>query len=1028
MSIFSKVIKTVFGTKFNKDLKTLLPYVDEINNCYAELLDLSDQEIKDKFLSLKNNFHNLIKKTKSKFIEEGIDNELIDDKLYILEKEYLDKHMVEVFAIVKDVSRRLCNKKYTVMGQELEWNMIPYDVQLIGGVVLHQGKIAEMKTGEGKTLVSTLAIVLNSLTGRGLHVITVNDYLAERDSQWMEILYNFLGLSVGCILNQMDPLQRKEMYACDITYGTNSQFGFDYLRDNMASSIESQVQRGHAYAIVDEVDSVLIDEARTPLIISGQIESQRDEQYTEWKSTVESLIKKQKNHLNSMLDDVEELLEKDKTEAGKIMLLAQRGSPKIKKLLKFYQQSGIKQLIGQVESEYIREKKIQELDEELYFSIDEKSNVIDLSDKGREFLSPDHPEHFIIPDLGESFHAIEKKYSDSNEIALEKEKIQVLHSERSERIHAINQLLRAYSLFEQDVEYIVQDGKILIVDQHTGRVMHGRQFSDGMHQAIEAKENVAIQRETQTVATITIQNYFRMYEKLSGMTGTALTESVEFMQIYKLEVVEIPTNQPIQRIDHEDLIYKTRQEKYKAIIDKIGELYAKGQPILVGTTSVEESEVLAKMLKSTKLPHNVLNAKQHQREAEIVTRAGLKNSITISTNMAGRGTDIKLGEGVLDLGGLFILGTGRHESRRIDLQLRGRAGRQGDGGDSEFYLSLEDNLMRLFGSDRISKVMDTLGIQEGEVITHSMITKSIERAQKKIAAMNFASRKNIIEYDDVMNYQREVVYNRRNFSLHEEDISIELNHILKEYIDDLIEEHCSDSDSNSWDFQSFKTEILNIFSLELKDDIQNTSKNSLRDTIIKGTSEIISFKKDNVNEKLFDHFQRFIILRTIDKEWQDHLYMMDQLREGISLRAYGQKNPLVEYKHEGFAMFESMMKSTNAETLKRIFRTDISNLSNSTPMKHTAQPKNIQTKSDSNILANINTPQSESSSSSAPPDFLAKPNAPMAPNQKRQPVIVDKKIGRNDKVTIQKGTETKTIKYKKAEQFINDGWQIINPS
>jgi len=564
------------------------------------------------------------------------------------------------------------------------------------------------------------------------------------------------------------------------------------------------------------------------------------------------------------------------------------------------------------------------------------------------------------------------------------------------------------------------------VDQHTGRVMHGRQFSDGMHQAIEAKENVTIQRETQTVATITIQNYFRMYEKLSGMTGTALTEATEFMQIYKLDVIEIPTNQPIQRIDHEDLIYKTIKEKYKAVVGKITELYREGQPVLVGTTSVEESEVLSRMLNSVKLPHNVLNAKQHQREAEIVARAGLKNSITISTNMAGRGTDIKLGEGVLDLGGLFILGTGRHESRRIDLQLRGRTGRQGDKGDSEFYLSLEDNLMRLFGSDRISKVMDTLGIKEGEVITHSMITKSIERAQKKIEAMNFASRKNIIEYDDVMNYQREVVYNRRNFSLHEEDISIELNHIIEEYVDDLMEEYCSDSNPDNWGFHSFKTEILNTFSLELKDNDQINNTNTLKNAIIKGTSQIISFKKDNVDEALFDHFQRFIILRTIDKEWQDHLYMMDQLREGIGLRAYGQKNPLVEYKREGFAMFESMMKSTNTETLKRIFRTDISSLSKSTPMSHSNQPKNIQTKRDSNILANINTPPSRSSSST-PPDFLNKQSTPMAANQKRQPITVDKKIGRNDKVTIKKGSETKTIKYKKVEQFINDGWQIIDP-
>ena len=1024
MLFFSKVINKVFGNKSEKDLKVLLPYLDEINSHYDKLSTLKDDDLKNKFQKIKKDFLELINSNKKDFINQKLNNQDIDDKLYELEKKYLDDRMCEVFAIVKDASRRLCKQKYFVMDQEVVWDMIPYDVQLIGGIVLHQGKIAEMKTGEGKTLVSTLAIVLNAITGRGLHVITVNDYLAERDSQWMGILYDFLGLSVGCILNQMDSQKGKEMYTKDITYGTNSQFGFDYLRDNMASNVENQVQRGHAYAIVDEVDSVLIDEARTPLIISGQIESQKDEQYTQWRSTIEALLQKQKSYLNTLLSDVDELLEKDKKEAGKRMLLAQRGTPKLKKLLKLYQKQGTKQLIGQVESDYLRDKKLHELDEELYFSIDEKSNIIDLSEKGREFLSPSNPENFIIPDLGEVFDDIEKKFTDASEIAKEKEKIQALHSERGERIHAINQLLRAYSLFEKDVEYIVQDGKVLIVDQHTGRVMHGRQFSDGMHQAIEAKEGVAIQRETQTVATITIQNYFRMYEKLSGMTGTALTEAAEFMQIYKLDVIEIPTNASIERTDHEDLIYKTKKEKYKAIIDKIYDLYNKRQPILVGTTSVDESEVLSRLLKTAKLPHNVLNAKQHQREAEIVARAGLKNSITISTNMAGRGTDIKLGEGVKDLGGLFILGTGRHESRRIDLQLRGRAGRQGDKGDSEFYLSLEDDLMRLFGSERIAKVMDTLGIKEGEVITHAMITKSIERAQKKIEAMNFASRKNIIEYDDVMNYQREVVYNRRNFSLHEEDISIELNQIIQEYVDDLIDECCSDNNIENWDFPYINNEVLNTFSLDIKSDSSIGNVNSLKNIIIEGSSKIIKFKKEYFDEKMFEQFQRFIILRTIDKEWQDHLYMMDQLREGIGLRAYGQKNPLVEYKHEGFAMFESMMKRTNTETLKRIFRTDISNLSQR-PMHHTQQPKNIQTKRDQNILANMNKPPAQPDQVSAQPNFLNMPRKPIVPNQKREPLRADKKIGRNDRVTIKKGSETKTIKYKKVQQFINDGWQLI---
>ena len=1020
MSIITKVITKVFGNKSEKDLKKIKPFIQEINKKYSELSDLSDSQLKDKFQSIKEKFNQLINNSKNEFSKQKLKNEEIDNKLYDLEKIFLNDHMTEVFAIVKDASRRLCGTKYNVMDQEIEWNMIHYDVQLIGGIVLHNGNIAEMKTGEGKTLVSTLPIVLNAIPARGVHIITVNDYLAQRDSQWMGLLFNFLGLSVGCVLNQMDNQTSKEMYSRDITYGTNSQFGFDYLRDNMAVSVENQVQRGHVFAIVDEVDSVLIDEARTPLIISGQIESQRDEQYTQWRPSVESLIKVQTKYVNEMLADIDDLLESDKIEAGKRMLLAQRGTPKNKKLLKLYQQQGIKQLISKVESEYIRDKKIPELDEELYFSIDERSNIIDLSDKGREYLSPEDSENFVIPDLGEAFHKLEKEFKDDKKLSIEKEKLQVVHSERSEKIHAINQLLRAYSLFEKDVEYIVQDGKVLIVDQHTGRVMHGRQFSDGMHQAIEAKENVTIQRETQTVATITIQNYFRMYEKLAGMTGTASTEAAEFMQIYKLDVIEIPTNDPIQREDEEDLIYKTKNEKLKAIIEKIQELNHKGQPVLVGTTSVDESEVLSRMLRAAKIQHNVLNAKQHQKEAEIVARAGLKNSITISTNMAGRGTDIKLGEEVKELGGLFILGTGRHESRRIDLQLRGRSGRQGDLGASVFYLSLEDNLMRLFGSDRIAKVMDTLGLKEGEVITHSMITKSIERAQKKIEAMNFGSRKNIIEYDDVMNYQRDIVYTRRNYSLHEEEVSLELKQIISEYLDDILDEYCGEKNSENWDFHGLNVDILNTFSLDFKFDHSIENCDKIKDMIIKETDKIIEFKKSNYNEEFFDQFQRFVILRVIDKEWQDHLYMMDQLREGINLRAYGQKNPLVEYKHEGFAMFEEMMKNTNRETLKRIFRTDLSNVVNQS-MQNSVQPSNIQTQKNQNILSGLNQ-KSQSSNQEKKPDYLTRGPSPEVPNQKRQPIKSDKKIGRNDKVTLQKGSESITIKYKKVQKYINEGW------
>ncbi len=998
MAIFEKIITSIFGTKSVKDLKLLGPIVKDINEIYDTLSKLEDDELKSRFMAIKKSLHDLISKNKKVYIKEYKDENKVDDLLYNDEKEFLDNHMLEVFAIVKESSRRLAGKKYNVMGQSMEWNMVHYDVQLIGGIALHQGKIAEMKTGEGKTLVSTLPIILNALNGRGVHIVTVNDYLAQRDSEWMGVLYKYLGLSVGCILDQMDSLERKEMYSRDITYGTNSQFGFDYLRDNMAVSIDNQVQRGHVFAIVDEVDSVLIDEARTPLIISGVVNSQQNEQYTIYRTAVETLIKKQSQLINELLSDIDSLLESDKDEAGRRLLLASRGTPKNGKLLKLFQRQGTKQLATKVESDFIRDKKLSELDEELYFSIDERSSIVDLSDKGRKFLSPDDPENFVIPDIGEEFHKIESNLKNEKEIAVEKEKLQSLHSERSEKIHTINQLLKAYSLFEKDVEYIVQEGRVLIVDKHTGRVMHGRQFSDGMHQAIEAKEKVAIQRETQTVATITIQNYFRMYEKLAGMTGTAKTEAAEFMEIYKLDVIEIPTNQPISRKDHEDLIYKTRTEKYNAVIDRIKELYNAGQPVLVGTTSVEESETLSKMIKKTKLPHNVLNAKQHQKEADIITRAGYQNAITISTNMAGRGTDIKLGDGVKDVGGLFILGTGRHESRRIDLQLRGRSGRQGDVGESVFYLSLEDNLMRLFGSDRIAKVMDRMGLKEGEVITHSLVTRSIERAQKKVEAMNFGGRKNIIEYDDVMNYQREIVYDRRNHALHKEDISDELNQIIAEYIEDEISVYCP-GNQNDWDTDGLNLELLNTFGLDISlKEIYNNNEH-LKKSINEEVKSMLSFKKDNFDTELFNNFQKFVILKTIDQKWQDHLYTMDQLREGIGLRAYGQKNPLIEYKQEGFAMFESMMIDTNKETLKRIFRTDLSSIGQNS-LNQTQRATNIKTKSNVNILSAIanqkspgNTGSLSSSQGSISPGSS---NLNVPPQNTRQPIRSEKKIGRNE--------------------------------
>ena len=985
MSVFGKIVTKIFGRKSDKDLKTLYPFVDEINAIYPSFETLSDDDIKQRFQSIKDDLKLKIKSSKATFIAEGLIDSDLDDEILKVEQTFLDDSMAEVFAIVKDVSRRLDGTIFKMMGIEETWRMVHYDVQLIGGVVLHQGRIAEMKTGEGKTLVSTLPIVLNAITGRGVHVITVNDYLAERDSQWMGILFNFLSLSVGCILNQMGSEDRHKMYDCDITYGTNSQFGFDYLRDNMSVLPGDQVQRGHAYAIVDEVDSVLVDEARTPLIISGQVDAPGNQQYTQWRNSIEGILKKQTLLVNTLVSDAEKLLGEDDREAAIKLLLAQRGSPKNRRLMKIFQKQGTQQMVVKMESEYIRDKKLPELDEALYFSIDERSNIIDLSEKGCEYLSPSEPEIFVIPDLGEIFHEIENTPDIStSEILAKKEDAQSLHAERSDRIHAINQLLKAYSLFEKDVDYIVKEGKVLIVDEHTGRVLHGRRFSDGLHQSLEAKENVIIEKESQTMATITIQNYFRMYDKLAGMTGTASTEANEFMEIYKLDVVEIPPNTSIVRQDHEDIIYRSKREKYNATIKKIQELFHKGQPLLVGTTSVEESETLSRMLRRQKVPHNVLNAKQNQKEAEIIIRAGHNGAITIATNMAGRGTDIKLGEGVKENGGLFILGTGRHDSRRIDLQLRGRSGRQGDPGESIFFLSLEDDLMRLFNSDRIAKVMDRMGVEEGEVITHSMVTKSIERAQKKVEGRNFGIRKHLLEYDNVMNQQREIVYNRRDFALHGEEISPEIELILTEYLDQLEAEFCSMDKPSDWDWPSLSQDVLNTFSLDISsEDTKIDSFEELKDLIRQGTHSILSFKRDSSEEGMFDRFQKYVLLRTIDEKWREHLYAMDQLREGIGLRAYGQKNPLIEYKQEGFGMFAEMMIDTNRETLKRIFRTNISHLNERTTRVPQNMPRNMKMQHDE-----------------APaPGFVAPPQgggAPRQPQQRVQPVHVEEKVGRND--------------------------------
>ncbi len=1022
MSIMSRVLKTVFGDKSAKDRKLIWPIVEEINEFQKSLESLSDDALKDQYSSLKIELSDLIKIKKQEFESKSMEDSEVDEKLSQIESKFLDEKLVEVFAIVKESAKRLMGTSFAVMEQPMTWDMIHYDVQLMGGIVLHQGKIAEMKTGEGKTLVSTLPLALNALTGRGVHVVTVNEYLAERDSQWMGHLFNFLNISVGCIFNQMPQEDKIDAYKKDITYGVNSRFCFDYLEDNMSYKASNQVQRDHVYAIVDEVDSVLIDEARTPMILSGQADySSSNQKFNDWRNKIESLIREQNNLVNKIVSEGEELLGKNDEEAGIKLLMASRGSPQNNKLLKLMQETGVIQLITKTENNFLREKKIQEIDEELFFSIDERSGTIDLSDIGRERLSSSNPEQFIIPDIGDLFHDIDNNsnLSTTDKLA-EKEKVQSLHAERSEVIHTINQLLRAYSLMQKDVDYIVKDQKVQIVDEHTGRVMPGRRFSSGLHAAIEAKEKVKIERESQTMAQITVQNYFRMYEKLAGMTGTAITEANEFMQIYGLDVVEIDTNRPIERSDHDDMIYKTKREKYAACIEKIQELTSKGQPVLVGTTSVEESETLSRMLRRSKVSHNVLNAKQHQKEAEIIQRAGHKSSVTISTNMAGRGTDIKLDKDSKELGGLFILGTGRHESRRIDLQLRGRSGRQGDAGESVFYLSLEDDLMRLFGSDRIAKVMDRMGVKDGEVITHSMVTKSIQRAQKKVEARNFSIRKHLLEYDDVMNSQRELVYNRRNFALHDTNISKLFSSIVDEYIEELIEAQTNGTGNiKEADWESVSSEALDTFGIDissLNSKLQTT--NDFIDHLNQENNNILDYKSSSLPEGVFENFQKVMIFTTIDHKWRQHLYSMDQLRGGIQLRAYGQKNPLIEYKREGFAMFRDMMHDTNKETIKKIFRTNLVKTEDSSISSSSTIPTNLKSTKE-------NTPDLGFVAPPSPQNNPTDGNFGQPPTQTRQPIIKDRKIGRNERVTITKGGETKIIKWKKAQDLIqSEGWSL----
>ena len=1011
------ILSKIFGTKSDREIKKLKPIISKINNVYKSLSSKSDTDIAERTQELRK-IVTSARLSKENSIKDGMDEKLRNEEILKAEQDALDSVLVEAFALVKETCRRMCGTSWMVSGHEITWQMIPYDVQIMGAIILHRGSVTEMKTGEGKTLVATMPIYLNALTGRGVHVITVNDYLAQRDAEWMGEVYKRLGVSVGYILNSMNNTKRREMYNCDITYGTNNEFGFDYLRDNMALQKEDLVQRDHAYAVVDEVDSVLIDEARTPLIISGSVDAPVDDTFQKLKPDVQRLVKKQSTLVSNLVKEAQEFLDKeDEESAGLKLLQAGRGMPKNRQVMKIFQEPGMLKLSQGVEAVHIRDKKMHEVDDDLYFSIEEKSNIMDITEKGRSFLSPNDPETFIIPDLGELLNEIdEDKNLTEKQKELEKEKAHQLHAERSGKIHNFNQLLRAFTMFEKDVDYVVQDGKVNIVDEFTGRVLPGRRYSDGLHQALEAKENVRIERETQTLATITIQNYFRLYDKLAGMTGTAETEAEELGSIYGLDVVVMPTHQNLIRDDRNDLVYKTKREKYNAVLDEIKDSYQKGQPVLVGTISVEISELLSRMLKRGNIPHNVLNAKQHKSEAEIVSRAGQKKAVTIATNMAGRGTDIKLGEDVKNLGGLHIIGTERHESRRIDLQLRGRSGRQGDPGSSRFYLSLEDDLMRLFGSDRVASIMDRMGVEEGEVISAGMVTRAIGNAQKKVEVRNFGIRKHLLEYDDVMNQQRKVVYDIRRLALSGEDMNETVIQIIDDFIMDEIEAQAAAGSSELWDWdhlkQVFSSHLLmNCSHQKIQNELgkDDFTVNEMADIVLNDAKHIYKSRESLMSEEMMRGFERFVILRTIDEKWKDHLYAMDQLREGINLRAYGQKDPLLEYKSEGFQLFQDIMVDMNSTTVQRLFRTQIQGIS---------QQPNTQKRS----VRNVRTQHQDTTGMG----FSGQPPSEQNDNkriQPKEPIKKLKKIGRNEKIAIKSPSGKKIeIKYKKLEHYLKQGY------
>src|SRR4051795_9714438 len=901
------ILKKILGSKNTRELKRLAPVIRRINEYDEQFKSLSDDELRAKTAAWKQ-----------ELAETDIEEQW----------RKLDEILPEAFAVVKNAARRLTERKhsFTVVEQPMTWDMVHFDVQLVGGMVLHRGRIAEMATGEGKTLVATLPLYLNALAGRGAHLVTVNDYLARRDAEWMGQLYTFLGLTVGCIQHDQSPDVRREQYAMDITYGTNSEFGFDYLRDNgMATTREQQVQRGYYFAIVDEVDSILIDEARTPLIISGPA-TVSTHQYDKWKPLVEQLVRKQNMLCNRIASEAMEAFEKNEMEhGGLLMFKVKLGQPRNKQLLRMMEVPDKRRAIDKAELSFYSDTRKEELfalKEELFFTIDEKSNEADLSEQGRGFLNPDDPNAFVLPDLISEFTEIDLNSSLVDEEKDKQKTERQQHCDaQGERIHNISQLLRAYCLFEKDVQYVVEENKVVIVDEYTGRKMPGRRWSDGLHQAVEAKEGVQIDRETQTLATITIQNYFRLYHKLAGMTGTADTEAAEFHDIYKLDVNVIPTNRPVARKDANDRIYKTRREKYNAVINEIKERHAKNQPVLVGTVSVEASELLSRMLKREKVPHNVLNAKFHMQEAEIVQRAGQAGTVTISTNMAGRGTDIKLGQGVADRGGLFVIGTERHESRRIDRQLRGRCARQGDPGASRFYVSFEDDLMRNFGAaDRMTKIMERFGLEEGQELEHRWLKKSVETAQKRVEQRNYLVRKRTLDFDDVMNMQREVVYTWRNEVIDSEEPRTHIYDVIDEAVPTRVKEYLSGDEPN---YTGLIHWVNTTFPLGLNQEkAQFETRNAEENTrfLIEKIKNAYERKSGHEEPTAVKSLERYIILNAIDRLWQEHLYAMDALREGVYLRGYAQKDPLIEYKTEAYDMFVELMANIKNEVLNNLFR------------------------------------------------------------------------------------------------------------